>query len=417
MAPPLRNTTLCVKRGGASALSDAVVVQSQLDVAQLKENQVILQVDKFGFSANNVTYGLLGEHPHFRYFDFFPAPKTSLTSPKTHAVLPVWGYGTVIASSHPSLHVGQRVSGYLSMSSYCLLQLDPPRARPSGKSSIEYTVNVALNGMPEDRRPYRQLTFCETDFMWTPEREDEMMLYLPLFWTSYWMEDSLNQKAYRDARTIVISSASSKTAFLVTYRIQKRREAAFASGKTFRPIKVVGLTSRSNLSFTRKLGFYDQVFAYDEVANITKVSRDIRECLYIDVSGNESLNANVAKHLSPKLTVSLGITSVEGGNASSITGAQGNKADWESFFMPEWLELRVKELGPKKIKEMQKTAWGDLMEDCPSWVGIKTYEGNDDVLGAYQRTVKGGIPPNEGQMFSLSRWVDTLGGALPKARL
>lgn len=106
-----------------------------------------------------------------RYFDFFPAPETQKTSPKTHAVIPVWGFGTVVASAHSGVGVGRRVHGYLPMSSYVVMQLDDQRSK--------YTIDVGLNGMPEDRRPYRQLTFCNTDALYRPDREDEMMLCAP----------------------------------------------------------------------------------------------------------------------------------------------------------------------------------------------------------------------------------------------
>ena len=40
---------------------------------ELSQNQVLLRIDKFGFTSNNVTYATLGEV--MRYWDFFPAPK------------------------------------------------------------------------------------------------------------------------------------------------------------------------------------------------------------------------------------------------------------------------------------------------------------------------------------------------------
>lgn len=211
------------------------------------------------------------------------------------------------------------------------------------------------------------------------------------------MEDHLNETNYKNLRTVLISSASSKTAFIVAYRIQKRVEAS--NGKL--NLKIVGLTSRSNLTFTRNLGFYNQVFAYDEVKNIPMVSR-MKDCLYIDVSGSQALNASITDSIKPELTISLGMTSVEGGNTDSIGGAKDNKEGRESFFMPEWLAVRLKQLGAKQLKEMQKAAWDQLMDDCSPWLNIETYRGRQDVLAAYKKTLKGGVPPDRGQMFSLS---------------
>lgn len=207
------------------------------------------------------------------------------------------------------------------------------------------------------------------------------------------MEDNLNETKYRGLSNILISSASSKTAFIVAYRIKVRREAS----KGALNVNIVGLTSKSNVEFTKRLGFYDKVYSYDEVTKVNPTG-STEEWLYIDVSGNQSLNANISKTLKPKLTISLGMTSVEGADAGSLTKTSPNL---ESFFMPEWLVVRLKQLGPKGLKEVQKVAWGKLMEDSSSWVQIDTFRGEKDVLEAYLRTVKGGVAPDRGQMFSL----------------
>lgn len=60
------NTHLCVRRGGVAGLAHPTLVDSELNSSDLQENQIVLRVETFGFSANNITYGLLGEHPHFR---------------------------------------------------------------------------------------------------------------------------------------------------------------------------------------------------------------------------------------------------------------------------------------------------------------------------------------------------------------
>ena len=85
MVRSYENTTLCVRRGGTSKLSEAVMAKST--ISEIPENHILIevgsecygsrrelshlrkntQVDKFGWSANNVTYGMLGEDPHFRY--------------------------------------------------------------------------------------------------------------------------------------------------------------------------------------------------------------------------------------------------------------------------------------------------------------------------------------------------------------
>lgn len=66
-------------------------------------------------SRIEITYTL-----HFSYFDFHLAP----SAPNIHGVIPVWGFGTIVASNISKVHVNERVFGYLGMARYLLLPLD-----------------------------------------------------------------------------------------------------------------------------------------------------------------------------------------------------------------------------------------------------------------------------------------------------
>jgi hypothetical protein len=108
-------------------------------------HHVLIKVDRFGFSANNITYQALGEAPHFRfvyillhpptfvltaflvsrYYDYHPAPEAGTVSYKTHGLVPVWGFGTIVKSTHPRIPEGERVYGYLAPIRYLLLSISP----------------------------------------------------------------------------------------------------------------------------------------------------------------------------------------------------------------------------------------------------------------------------------------------------
>jgi Protein of unknown function (DUF2855) len=60
--------------------------------------EALFEVERFGFSANNVTYALLGEALH--YWDLFPAEPG-------WGRIPVWGYLRVVASAVPGLAAGR----------------------------------------------------------------------------------------------------------------------------------------------------------------------------------------------------------------------------------------------------------------------------------------------------------------------
>jgi hypothetical protein len=60
------NLTLCSPRVSSGLDPNAPVLVRSPKPVQLPPNHVLLRVDRFGFSANNVTYQALGEIPHFR---------------------------------------------------------------------------------------------------------------------------------------------------------------------------------------------------------------------------------------------------------------------------------------------------------------------------------------------------------------
>jgi hypothetical protein len=55
----------------------------------LPEEAVLVKVERFAFTANNITYALAGDQ--LKYWHLFPAPQG-------FGNIPVWGFGNVIAS-------------------------------------------------------------------------------------------------------------------------------------------------------------------------------------------------------------------------------------------------------------------------------------------------------------------------------
>ena len=91
-------------------LRDGKFVTTQLP--ELKQGQVLLHVDKFALTANNITYGAAGDS--IGYWKFFPASDG-------WGRIPVWGYADVVASKNEALPVGERVYGYLPISTHAIV--------------------------------------------------------------------------------------------------------------------------------------------------------------------------------------------------------------------------------------------------------------------------------------------------------
>ncbi|KAL5534942.1 hypothetical protein ACEPAF_3032 [Sanghuangporus sanghuang] len=185
------NLTLCVPRPSYPLSGSALLVKSGIPKTS-EDCYVLIRVERFGFSANNVTYQALGEASHFRYFDFHNVPESKQTSRDSHGLIPVWGFGTVIWTSHKRIEAGERVYGCFAPTRYLLLPISPVDVN-------KYTFFVSRPHFPRDRRPYNQITRCRTDphYNPSPEIEDLTMLYRPLFWTSFWCDDWLAASGFR----------------------------------------------------------------------------------------------------------------------------------------------------------------------------------------------------------------------------
>ena len=249
------------------------------------------------------------------------------------------------------------------------------------------------------------------------------MLYRPLFWTSYWCEDWIHSSNYRSGVShILISSASSKTAFCLAYLIGKR----VRSGEINKDTKIIGLTSKGNVDFTKRLELYHEVLDYDSFtsAHFLQGGQDNR-WLYVDVAGNSKLNKRIYAHFASPYTgklaanITLGLTNLKPSTANSTapknlgtntfnnvsedanTSTSAFPPQEEFFFMPEWLDIRRHQIPILEIIRRQNQAWKELMEDCIGWVELKHVYGAAGVEKAYRKLSREGLGPDKGLIWSL----------------
>src|SRR4051812_50212773 len=95
-------------------------VDDDVDEAPLNDGEARLRVERFGFTANNVTYGAFGES--MGYWRFFPPPDG-------WGRVPVWGVGGGTGAPAPRGGPGPRLYGYFPLSSAAAPQ---PRAGARG---------------------------------------------------------------------------------------------------------------------------------------------------------------------------------------------------------------------------------------------------------------------------------------------
>lgn len=363
--------------GAASASCDFEVRRDDLRTcrvvprtpAPLADGEARVRVDRFAFTANNVTYGVVGEQ--IGYWRFFPAEEG-------WGRIPVWGFGDVVESRHADVEVGLRVFGYFPMSTD--LVVAPGDASPAG------FVDRAPHR--RDLPPvYSRYLATAGDPLWEPAREDHLMLFRPLFMTSFLIDDFLADRGLFGAESVVVASASSKTAIGLAYCLSRARRA---------PGGVVGLTSPGNRAFVESLGCYDRVVAYDEIPSLPAD----RPAVLVDMAGNDGVRRAVHARLREALRYSclVGITHWDAGapSAEPLPGPQP-----EFFFAPTRIEERAREWGPTGFQERVADAWRGFVAFTDGWLRIVRDAGPEAVRRVYLETLAGRIDPREGRILSM----------------
>ena len=322
----------------------------------LAEGEVRLAIDSFALTANNITYAVFGEA--MRYWDFFPAAEG-------FGRVPVWGFATVEASNHPDIAVGQRFYGYYPMSSH--LTVLPRKTRGGFADSAPHRQHLAA--------VYNQYTAVSSD----DGAEALRALLQPLFITGFLIDDFLDENAMFGARSIVLSSASSKTAIGLAFLLKQRGGA-----------KVVGLTSARNVAFVEALGFYDQVVTYDAFAAAPIAT----PAVFVDFAGDAGVLAAVHGRFGDDLAYSC----LVGGTHWEAERSAGNLPGPKPilFFAPDRVKKRQEDWGPGGFEANYGAAWSAFVADAARWLKVETAQGQDAMAATYLAVLEGRAGPETG---------------------
>lgn len=337
------------------------------DKPSAADGQAVLRVESFGLTSNNITYAVFGEA--MRYWDFFPA------SDPHWGKLNVWGYAHVEDSRHPDLSAGMRVYGYLPCASHLLIV--PDRINEKG------FVDAAPHRLPlpSAYQGYRDVT---TDPIYSGDREAEHILFFPLFFTSFLIDDFVADEGFFGADTVVISSASSKTAIIAAYLLAKRDGA-----------RVVGLTSAGNRAFVEGLDVYDSVHLYD---NISELTGD--RAVYIDISGDGAVRADVHARYGDHLAHSSAVGMTHWTQMAQGSGdLAGPKPVF--FFAPDRIKKRGADWGTAKLDQIVAESWTPFAQWASNWLRVERISTEDEVQRAYLELLDGKVDPTAGTIVDL----------------
>lgn len=342
--------------------------QVTTELPELIEGQVLVAIDKFGLTANNVSYAVTGDS--IGYWQFYPAQDN-------WGIVPVWGCASVTESTCADIPVGERLWGYFPMASHAVLT--------PGNIHADYFVDVVEHRreLPPVYNQFRR-TKAEPEFL--QQMENERCLLFPLFMTSYLIYDYLIDNSFFGAQQVVIGSVSSKTGFGLAQMLHNDPEVTQT---------VIGVTSTGNVDFVKGLGCCDQIVLYKNEAEIDASV----PTAYVDMSGDARLTISLHNHLEDNIMESCmvgGSHWQEGGKVGELPGARPR-----FFFAPGQIEKRNKEWGPGVAMVNAMTASAKVAALVADDIQVQWVEGSANLADHWALLLDNKITPSTGLMVTL----------------
>ena len=320
---------------------------------RLGEGEAQLRVERFALSANNVTYASKGDE--LGYWRFFPAPPG-------WGVIPAWGYARVVASRSPVLSDGQRLFGLVPMGTYLTVR---PAAHPLG--FVDATPHRA-----ELSRVYNQYLSV------VGEGDDTELVLRPVFATSVLLDLMLSEEWLAGARTVILTSASSKTAYGLAHLLSRR------------PVQTVGLTATARRAWVESLGLYDAVLTYEDVGDLRAPSGAV----LVDFAGDRAIVRRVHEQIGDELkrSILVGFTHrLAEADEAPLPGPAP-----EFFFAPDMIARHGRELGRRYA-----AAWERFAPLAARTVRIERITDGDGLTRLYHDLLEGTADPAAGYVASL----------------
>lgn len=329
--------------------------------------ELLLKVDRFAFTANNITYAETGVV--LKYWDFFPAPEG-------WGVIPVWGFADVLESRVEGVAPGERLYGYWPMATHAVLT--PERVG----------AGVIVDGTPHRRTlPMTYNLYQRTSAggsLYDPRYEDLQSLFMPLFGTSFLIDDFLAEHSFFGAGAVVITSASGKTAFSLAHLLHRRGR-----------VEAVGLTSPGNRAFVEGLGCYSRVLTYEEIAALPTSP----PAVLVDFAGNGKVRRAVHERFQDDLKYSCAVGMSHRDPRPPGKGLPGPRPEF--FFAPEQRRRRMQELGREAYDAQFGEAWTSFLRPAQRALKVARSRGREAVERVYLDTLNGTVPPDRGNILSL----------------
>ncbi|WP_339738146.1 DUF2855 family protein [uncultured Maricaulis sp.] len=353
--------------------------KSDLGRTELREHQqgplgkgeILLEIKSFSLTTNNITYAAFGDA--MQYWNFFP------TGEEGFGHMPVWGFADVIASTTPGIAAGERFYGYYPIASHVLMR--PGRISPRGFYDVlDHRIDLVS--------AYNQYSRCSEDPVYRSDREDLQALFRPLFVTAFMLADYLEDNDWFGAQQLLLSSASSKTAYGTAFCLLSEDRVTLAA-----------LTSPRNADFVRGLGCYETTTLYDDIETLDASIPTV----YVDFAGDAALRARIHHHFGPSLMHDCVVGAAHNAPVSRPVDMPGPAPKF--FFAPEQIAKRNKDWGPDafnaRFNDAQEAFFAQLDSAEPAWMTVKTGQGFEAAQAVIRTLAESGGDPAMGHMIEL----------------
>lgn len=346
------------------------------DPAALEAGQILVEVQKFALTSNNITYARLGEPIEetttISYWRFFPATED-------WGSIPVWGVGQVVASRNAAIQSGEHVYGFFPMATHLVMN---PKMQDAARLVDDTPHRRDLPAI------YQDYVLIDRDERYHHMGADAYLLVRPAFSLSFCCAFFLQTKHYFDATRVIISSASSKVSLGLCHLLAKHRPPG---------LEICGLTSSANVEIVSDRGEFDRVYAYDAIEEIPTGGKTV----FIDVSGDARVRARIHHRLNDSLVYSClaGFTHWE-----HVTNLQETLPGPtpELFSTPAHMVSLRTDWGVEGYWERFTREYDSFLTYVSPWFRIDRRVGRQAVERSYDEVLNGMIPPDVGCVLSIS---------------
>lgn len=337
----------------------------------LGEGRLRVGIERFAFTANNITYAVTGDR--IGYWQFFPPGGDNADD---WGVIPVWGFAEVLESRVDDVPVGERLFGYFPPAT----TLDMTPTRVTAARLIDGSAHRA-----ELPPAYNSYSRVNAEPGYDRATDDARMLLWPLFITSFCLWDSIKDRDWYGAQQVVIVSASSKTSIGLAYALHADAAAP----------PTVAVTSDRNLDFVKKLSLYQHGVTYDSLSDIDAAI----PAVIVDMSGSRDILGRLHMHLGDnmKRCINVGLTHWD----DKKTGDSVITERSEFFFAPAHIQKRVQDWGPDGFAQKSSGFMQQTAEKSRDWLTFRRIDGLGGLAEIYDEVCNGRVPADQGLIVEL----------------